>query len=123
MPTEENCLLSKKLDRNNWVGADDIPAEVYTWYHTLFRVPDCLFNKMLSNTFLPSELMKVLIVPLIKNQAVRKRTKFLLIIRSQTNLRTICSVDYSVGEERDPCLCPITSAFVLFQIFKRIHPI
>ena len=124
LSAEEICLLSEKLGRNKSVGADDIPAEVYKYGSpTIFRVLACLFNKMLSNTFLPSELMKVLIVPLIKNQAVRKRTKFLLIIRSQTNLRTICSVDYSVGEERDTCLCPITSAFVLFQIFKRIHPI
>ena len=27
----------------------------------------CLFNKRLSNTFFPSELMKVLLVPMIKN--------------------------------------------------------
>ena len=68
---EEICLLSEKLGRNKSVGADDVPAEVYKHgFPTLFRVIACLFNKMLSNTFLPSELMKILFVPKIKNKTL-----------------------------------------------------
>ena len=47
------------MGRNNSVGEDDIPAEVFRYGSlTLFRVLACLFNKMLSNIFLPIELMK-----------------------------------------------------------------
>ena len=67
LSAEEICLLSELLGKNESVGGDDIPAEVYKYgSSTLFRVIARLFNKMLSNTFLPRELMKVLLVPSIK---------------------------------------------------------
>ena len=71
LSTEEICLLSEKLGRNKSVGADDIPAEMYKYGSpTLFRLLACLFIKMLSNTFFPSEFMKVLLVPIIKNKTL-----------------------------------------------------
>ena len=71
MSAEEICLLSEKLGRNKSVGADDIPAKVYKYGSpTLFRVLAALFNKMFSNTFLPSEFMKILLIPMIKNKTL-----------------------------------------------------
>ena len=71
LSTEEICFQSEKLGRNKSVGADDIPAEVYKHgFPTLFRVLACLFSKMLGNTFFPNELMKVLLVTMIKNKTL-----------------------------------------------------
>ena len=71
LSAEEICLLSEKLGRNKSVDADDIHAEVYKYGSpTLLRVLACLFNKVLSNTFLPSVLMKVLLVPLTKKKTL-----------------------------------------------------
>ena len=68
---EEICSLSEKLSRNKSVGIVDIPVEVYKYEtHTLFRVLACLFIKMLSTSFLPSDLMRVLLVPMIKNKTL-----------------------------------------------------
>ena len=48
-----------------------VPTEFYKYESpTLFHVLACLFNKMLSNTFLPSELKKVFLVPMIKNKTL-----------------------------------------------------
>ena len=58
--------------------------------------------------------------------AVCTRTKLILIFRWSINLWTVCSVNYSVGEEKDTCLCPITFAFIdfiLFEIIKSVHHI
>ena len=61
LSTEEICLLSEKLCSNKLFGADNIPAEVYKYGSpTLFRVLVCLFNKMLSESFLPSEIDETL---------------------------------------------------------------
>ena len=72
LSAEEICLLSEKLGRTKSVGAYDIPTVVYKYGSpTLFRVIACLFNKISSNTFLPSELMKVLLVPKIKIKTLK----------------------------------------------------
>ena len=71
LSTEEICLLSEKLGKNTLVVADDIPAEVYKYISpTLFRVLACLCNKMLSNNFLPRELMKVWLVPITESKTL-----------------------------------------------------
>ena len=65
---EDICLLSEKFGRNKAVGADHIPVKVYKYVSPApFCVLACLFNQMLSDTlFFPSEMMKILLVPLIK---------------------------------------------------------
>ena len=71
LSTEEICLLSEKLCINKSVCAQDISTEVYKYeYCTLFRVLQWLFNKLLSKTFLPSDLMNVLLVIMIKHKSL-----------------------------------------------------
>ena len=42
-------------------------------------------------------------------------------ISMANNFGTICSAHYSVTEEKDTCLCPISFDFIMYDIIKHVH--
>lgn len=61
--------IFKHLPRNKAIGADDIPNEAFiNAPPQLISLFVCLFNSMFQHRVLPSEMMKVILVPLIKNR-------------------------------------------------------
>ena len=64
---EEICLLREKLSSNKAKGYDNIPAEVYKYAPAaLMKLLARLFSLMLRYRFLPKNLMKVMLVPIMK---------------------------------------------------------
>ena len=64
---EEVCLLREKLSSNKAKGYDNIPAEVYKYAPAaLMKLLARLFSLMLRYRFLPKNLMKVMLVPIMK---------------------------------------------------------
>ena len=62
-------MIVKKLANNKAVGLDGIPNEFYKYAPlNILTLISILFNSFLNHCFLPSILMNVLIVPLLKNK-------------------------------------------------------
>ena len=68
---EEICIISKDLASNKASGADKRPVELYEIGSvSLYRVLAWLFSKIFTNVFVRIDLMRVLLVLLIKNKTL-----------------------------------------------------
>ena len=68
---EEVALLGCRLASNKAKGLDDIPAEVFKFAsYKLCRLMALLFSLMFKYRYIPKELMKVVLIPIIKNKTL-----------------------------------------------------